>query len=185
MMIQVLFGIFAALCIGSALMVVTRRNPVNAGVWLLLTFVSMAAMYILLNAQFIAVIQITIYAGAILILVLFVIMLLNLRTPGRKLTELLFGTRQGIAAIVFVGLFALELATILFLKVSRFGEATGLYSNEKIAEDGAIQSLSEALFSTYLLPFEVASFLLLAAIIGAVVMTRKAENSEQEGGTSE
>jgi NADH-quinone oxidoreductase subunit J len=171
----------------SALGVVMRKNPVHSGVSLLMTFVSFAALYILLNAQFIAVIQITIYAGAILVLVLFVIMLLNLREPGRGFVDLAFNTRQGIAALVFVGLFIIELATLLFLRYFQPGNASGPYSNAKISANGSIESLSEVLFTKYLFPFEVASVLLLVAIIGAVVLTRREKQGAtdtEEGGQS-
>jgi NADH-quinone oxidoreductase subunit J len=187
MIVNILFFIFAALAVGSAISVIVRRNPVHSGVSLLLTFVSFAAIYILLNAQFIAAIQITIYAGAILVLVLFVIMLLNLRDPGVKYTKLLFGTGQGIAAMVFVGLLVLEMATLFFLKYIKIAGASGDYSNAKIAETGAIQSLAEVLFTKFLYPFEVASVLLLVALIGAVSLTRRRKNIQsttEEGGES-
>ncbi len=185
MISNVLFFIFAILTVFSALMVISRRNPVSSGVWLLGTFVSIAAIYILLNAQFIAIIQITIYAGAILVLVLFVIMLLNLREAGHSFTDLVFNTRQGIAVLVFAGLFVLEMITILILRYYPVNSGLGTYSNAKIASDGAIQSLSEVLFTKYLLPFEVASVTLLVAIIGAVVLTRKnvgARDNARKGG---
>jgi NADH-quinone oxidoreductase subunit J len=187
MIYQILFFVFAALAVLSALGVVMRKNPVHAGVSLLMTFVSFAALYILLNAQFIAVIQITIYAGAILVLVLFVIMLLNLREPGRGFIDLAFSTRQGVAALVFIGLFIIELATLLFLRTFDPANATGKYSTAKISSTGSIQSLSEVLFTKYLFPFEVASVLLLVAIIGAVVLTRhekKVATETEEGGKS-
>lgn len=173
MIYQVLFFIFAALAIVSAISVVVRRNPVHSGVSLLVTFVCFAAIYILLNAQFIAVIQVTIYAGAILILVLFVIMLLNLRQSGPKFLDLIFNTRLGIASLVFVGLLMLEFVTLFALNAISPARISGAYGNSTIATKGAIQSLSEVLFTKYLYPFEVASVLLLVAIIGAVVLSRR------------
>lgn len=180
MIYKVLFIVFGLLAVGSAMAVVTRRNPVNAGVSLLLTFVSFAALYILLNAQFIAAIQITIYAGAILVLVLFVIMLLSLRTPGRGFSQILFGTRQGVAVLVFIGLFVLELATLLYLRYFQTAGVVGDYSNATIKSEGAIQSLSDVLFTKYLFPFEAASVLLLVAIIGAVVLTRRTKTAGEK-----
>ena len=88
----------------------------------------------------------------------------------------MFGSRQGVAALVFVGLFVLELATLFYLRYFRTAGTVGTYSNAKIQSTGAIQSLSEVLFTKYLLPFEVVSVLLLVAIIGAVVLTRKTKN---------
>ncbi len=187
MIYHVLFFVFAALAVLSALGVVMRKNPVHAGVSLLMTFVSFAALYILINAQFIAVIQITIYAGAILVLVLFVIMLLNLRDPGRGFIDLAFNTRQGVAALVFVGLFIIELVTLLFLRYFQPANTSGPYSTAKINATGSIESLAEVLFTKYLFPFEVVSVLLLVAIIGAVVLTRrdsKVASDTEEGGQS-
>lgn len=180
MIVNILFLIFSLMTLGSALLVITRRNPINAGVSLLMTFVSLAAIYILLNAQFIAIIQITIYAGAILVLVLFVIMLLNLRDPGRTITDLLFNTRQGVASLVFFAMLVVELVTVFILRYRPSTASVGTYNNQVIAETGAIQSLSEVLFTKFLLPFEVASVLLLVAIIGAVVLTKKGRDDDVE-----
>lgn len=173
MIYQILFFIFAALAILSAISVIVRRNPVHSGISLLVTFVCFAAIYILLNAQFIAVIQVTIYAGAILVLVLFTIMLLNLRQSGPKFLDLLFNTRLGVASLVFVGLLILEFATLFALNAISPARVSGGYGNSVIQANGAIESLSEVLFTKYLYPFEVASVLLLVAIIGAVVLSRR------------
>ena len=168
-----LLVVFSITAIASALTMITRSNPVNAGVSLLGVFVSLAAMYIVLNAQFIAAIQITIYAGAILVLVLFVIMLLNLKDPGRSFKDLITGSRQGLAVIAVMAVFAVELYVILVKTPFTPASVSGPYTDKVIAGEGAIQSLSSVLFSNYILPFEVASVLLLIAIIGAVALTRR------------
>ena len=182
MIAKLLFFVFAILAMGSAVGVVTRRNPIHSGISLLVTFFSFACIYILLNAQFIAVIQITIYAGAILVLELFVIMLLNLREPGPKFIDLVTGSKFGISALLVSGVFALQMAIFWLLKSYKIPNIGGQYDSGKIAENGAIKSLSEVLFNDYLYPFEVASVLLLVAIIGAVILTRREKAGEKNGG---
>lgn len=185
MMPKLLFLVFAILAIGSALGVVIRRNPVHSGVSLLMTFFAFACIYIMIGAQFLAVIQITVYAGAILVLVLFVIMLLNLRDPGPGFGSLVLGTKQGIAALVFVGMLVMQFATFWFLRAWSVNTgAKEQFSNEFLAREGngAIETLGLVLFQDFLYPFEVASVLLLVAIIGAVILTRRYGKSGADSG---
>jgi NADH-quinone oxidoreductase subunit J len=164
----VVFYVFAALAVLGGLGVVTLRNPVHAALSLGLVFISLAAMYILLSAPFIAAAQVMIYAGAILILFLFVIMVLNPRLdlgqgalPG-----------QGIAAAI-VGLALIVVVGIALLN-GHLAPATGQFTPEVIARVGHTQIIGLLLFTDFLLPFEITSLLLLVAIIGVISLAKKA-----------
>ena len=177
MLHTILFYAFGAAAVLSALAVITRRNPVNSAVSLLATFASVAALFILMNAPFIAMVQITVYAGAILVLILFTIMLLNLTESGSGLFDIT-SSAQRIAAILIVAALAAEL---VFVYVRYFGKVEPRVAVQPQAVEyaaGNTQMLGRALFSTYVWPFEVVSVLLVVAIIGAVVLTRK-----RDGGT--
>lgn len=158
---QVLFLIFAAVTLGSALMVVTTRKMIHAAFWLIATLFGVAALYALLNAGFIAMVQIVVYVGAIAILFIFAVMLTrkDLRDAAKSLNAN-WGWAAIIALLVFSGF------TMLLRQWDGFGmkEAAALPAGDMVAQ------LGEALVSPnmYLLPFEVASVLLLAALIGAV-----------------
>ena len=149
----------------SALMTVLLRNPVMSAIALVSNFFCIALLYLLLQAQLLAVLQIVVYTGAIMVLVIFVIMLLNLGHEQR-LTER-FDLRRMLAAVIGAG-FILEMLYILF---SEPLETTG--GPVQASAVGTVQSIGAALFSTYLLPFEVTSVLLLVGIIGAVVLARR------------
>ena len=163
----IVFYLFATLAVLAALGVVIARSPIRSALSLALVFLALAAMYILLNAPFLAVAQIMIYAGAVLILFLFVIMVLNPRLD-------IIGARtnaQTLTAIVFSGaFFALMVATVLG---GQLAPATGKYTPELIQKVGHVQVVGTLLFSEFLLPFEIASVLLLIAIVGAMTLARR------------
>lgn len=160
---QWLFGILSFLAIMFALMVVFSRNPVNSVLYLVLTFFCIAGHYLLLNAQFLAVVHIVVYAGAIMVLFLFVIMLMNLNqdTEPQKtvMSKIIAGTIGGLLLFVLVG--ALKGADQM-QQVQ-----TG---NSQI---GLVKGLGKVLFGEFLFPFEVASILLLAALVGAIMIGKK------------
>lgn len=150
-----------------SVLVVTRRNPVHSVLWMLVLFIHIAALYLFLNAEFLAAIQIIVYAGAILVLFLFVIMLLNLK---KEETEKKYQRQWPIGAGIGV------LLAIFFVMI--VGKITvlpplGKYTIEAIKTEGHIMSIGKVLYTTYLLPFEIASLVLLVAIIGAVVLAKK------------
>ncbi|MFN2566280.1 MAG: NADH-quinone oxidoreductase subunit J [Gemmatimonadaceae bacterium] len=162
------FYLFGILAVASALLFVTRKSPVAAALWLVSTMFSLAAMYIMLDAHFIGAIQVLVYAGAIMVVFLFVIMLLNLGRPA-ELADV-----RGLAWRLAAGAVGLAiLAQIFTLTRPRFAErfrvAEG-YGAEQVARRGAIAPIAEPLFNEYLLAFEVTSVLLLVAIVGAVVL---------------
>jgi NADH-quinone oxidoreductase subunit J len=147
-------------------MMVTRRNPITSALYLILNFFSVSAIYLLLRAQFIAVIQVVVYAGAIMVLFLFVIMLLNLQDET-KLTENL--TYKKLSAILLsVLLFAVLAITVYFSYMDKYTEIH--ISAELI---GTIETVGKELYTTYSFPFELVSFVLLAAIVGAIVLAKK------------
>ncbi len=167
-MTLILFGYFSAMVVGTATLVVTLRNPVYSAMSLLIMFFHVAGLFVLLNAEFIAAIQVLVYAGAILVLYLFVVMLLNLKREERYHRQYLLGAFLG--AVILT-----ELVLILFR--TTFQSAVGSYTPEQIQTIGNTEAVGKALFTTYLLPFEVASLVLLAAMIGAIVLAKRVVQS--------
>ncbi len=162
----ILFSVLAVIAVFSAIMMVTRANPVNSALFLILNFIALAGIYLTLHAQFLAVIQVAVYAGAIMVLVLFVIMLLNLGQLARL--------KKGLQLKHYIGIGLGILLLIIIIPL------LGVLSNQYLqtqspqsVEIGSIEYIGSAMLSTYLLPFELTSILLLAAIIGAVVLAKK------------
>ena len=175
---QTVFWIFFASAVVSAAMCILRRNPISAAMWLVSTMFSLAGIFVLLDAPFLAAIQVLVYAGAVMVLFLFVIMLLNLDTTAGDLR----GSLSIGGAVAVAGLLVVELG------------ALWSYTPERLAADlrpaGAAAAFPQAipagaessnivldvarpLFGAYLIPFEVTSVLLLAAVVGAVVLAKR------------
>ena len=169
------FYLFGIVAVVSALLFVTRRSPVAAALWLVTTMFSLAALYVLLDAQFIGAIQVLVYAGAIMVVFLFVIMLLNLGHPSELADAR--GTGWKLAAgAVGVALLA-EVSTLMRARASdRLSLPPGFIAQE-VAREGAIAPIARPLFTEYLLAFELTSVLLLAAIVGAVVLGRRRQDA--------
>lgn len=148
----------------SALMVVSSRNPVYSVLWLILTFFSISGHYILLNAQFLAIVNIIVYAGAIMVLFLFVIMLMNLNRD----TEPQKNKWLKMAGAISGGILLLVLVAAL-RDVERAEAQLGS------GDIGLIQNLGKVLFRDYVVPFEISSILFLTAMVGAVVIGKKDE----------
>ncbi|MCC7501469.1 MAG: NADH-quinone oxidoreductase subunit J [Flavobacteriales bacterium] len=160
---QYLFYFFAAISIISALMVVSARSPINSVIALIVCFLSIAGHYILLNAQFLAMVHIIVYTGAIMVLFLYVIMMLNLNQRTEPQKKLL--TR--ISAVVAGGVFLITL-----LGATRQGLQIAA-ANPEDASIGLVSQVGMALFKDYLLPFEVSSVLFLSAMVGAMMLGLK------------
>jgi len=160
------FFLLAAISVVSAVLMIVQRNPVNSALYLILNFFSLAALYLTLKAQFIAIVQVLVYAGAIMVLFVFVIMLLNLGDDKRLREHL--GPKTYIAVALVIGLLG-ELAFI-FSK-SRADSVTTLAPNA--GQMGTVEFLGQVLYTKFLFPFEMISFLLLTAIVGAVVLAKK------------
>jgi NADH-quinone oxidoreductase subunit J len=163
---------------------ILQRNPVSAALWLVSTMFSLAAIYVLLDAQFIAAIQVLVYAGAVMVLFLFVIMLLNLGHASSDIR----GPSSVAAAVVIVGLLGIELLALwrytprrLASEISQapaFADpatmfAAGQIAQQETAARGVVGGIAAPLFQVYLVPFEITSILLLAAIVGAVVLAKR------------
>ena len=160
------FYVLATVAVVSALLVVTRRNPVMSALYLILNFFCLAGLYLTLHAQFIAVIQILVYAGAIMVLFVFVIMLLNLGDE-RRLSE-------GVSwkKMVAVGFcFALLMEFVYILGFSDAPHA--VVNTAKAVEIGTVEYIGSQLFTKFLFPFEVTSLILTAAIVGAIVLAKR------------
>jgi len=164
------FWIFGVIAMGSALLCITRKNPIASALWLVVTLFALAALFVLLDAQFIAVLQVLVYAGAIMVLFLFVIMLLNLGRPGPSDIKGPLGL--GVAVLLAAALlFLLQPLTQTTLRSAITLPAGSVPALQQ--QQGIVGSVANPLFGTYLIPFEIASVLLLAAIVGAVVLAKR------------
>lgn len=161
---QILFWLLSVMALFGALMVITSKNPVYSVLWLILTFFAISGHYILLNAQFLAVVNIIVYAGAIMVLFLFVIMLMNLN----KSTEPQKSRWLKLAGAVAGG--CLLLVLVAALKDTEVQSRSAQVNHGDI---GLIKKLGRELFSTYVVPFEISSILFLSAMVGAVVIGKK------------
>ena len=168
MLPEILFFVLAGLTILSGLLTVLAKNPIHSILYLIITFFSISGHYILLNAQFLAVVNIIVYAGAIMVLFLFVVMLMNLNKEDKNFNKpfvILSGT------IVSALFFALTAGIFWQSDVKEGNHA--LLVQGKI---GLTESLGLALYSDYVVPFELASILFMGAMIGAVLLSKKTED---------
>ena len=157
----VLFILFGAIAVCGAIMVVTRKHPMASALYLILTLFAVAALFVLRQAHFLAAIQVIVYAGAVVVLFVFVIMLINVpedRLPVER------ATTMRVLGVLAAGFFILESAVL----ARRFSMPTG-----PAAEVGTVETVGRALFTDYLLAFEITSVLLLAAVIGAIALAKR------------
>jgi NADH-quinone oxidoreductase subunit J len=157
------FYLLSAIMVISALLVISSRSPINSVIYLIICFITMAGHYILLNAQFLAVVQIIVYTGAIMVLFLFVIMLLNLN----KITVPTKTSLTRIAAVITGGLFFLVLIAATRLSF----EIHPRYAFDN--QIGLVSEVGKSLFHEFLLPFEVSSVLFISSMVGAVMFGKK------------
>lgn len=159
---QFFFLIFAFFAVASALAVVTLRNPVHSALALMVCLFQVACLFVLLRSPFLAVVQVFIYVGAVMVLFLFVVMILDIR---KVLLEPMVGKRKGVVYFL-VGAVTLELVAVLTgLSFERLSPLAG--------EEVTIETLGRVLFTEYLFPFELVSVLLLVAMVGAIVMVKE------------
>ncbi len=167
-MVTVFLYLFGLLAILSALGMIFHKNPVYSALFLVIAFFSLAGIYALLGAQFLSIVQVMVYAGAIMVLFLFVIMLLNLRNeirlPIGRPFQVIFGVIFGILLLV---------EGFLILKASSVSGALGAFPQSRVDQIGSVEALGTLLFTKYLLPFELASVLLLIGMVGAILLGRK------------
>ena len=164
MSLDLIFYILGGLTIGTALMVVLSKHPVRSVLYLVLTFFLISANYVLMNAQFIAIVNIIVYAGAIMVLFLFVLMLLNLNKENEPKHSPLMTIG---AAIAGGGLFLVVVAAMREAILA----APMIDTNSE--QVGLVENLGKVLFTKYVLPFDVSSILFLAAMVGAVLLAKR------------
>jgi NADH-quinone oxidoreductase subunit J len=162
---EILFWALSAIAVFGAVMVVISKNPVYSVLWLITVFFAISGHYILLNAQFLAIVNLIVYAGAIMVLFLFVIMLMNLSKQVEKQKNIFIR----MAGVISGG-------CLLMMFISLVKQATEVRGKEalmKSGDIGLISNLGKILFKDYLIPFEISSVLFLSAMIGAVVIGKK------------
>ncbi|MGH7980960.1 MAG: NADH-quinone oxidoreductase subunit J family protein [Limisphaerales bacterium] len=160
----VLFYVFAVLTLGCGALVIANplsRNPVTSAMFLVLTIISMAGLFVLLHAFFLAAVQILVYAGAVIVLFLFVIMLLDLKAEALRRIKI-YGILAGIISV----------GAILAIFLKSLG-ATLFNTSPKLTTEGGTAQLGTMLFKNYVLPFEVVSVLLLVAMVGVILLSKK------------
>lgn len=165
-MSQIFFAYLAISIIGASIFIITRKNPVHSVLGMLFMFIHVGALYLFLNAEFLAAVQVIVYAGAILVLFLFAIMILNIKEELR--TELFIGS--WVMAIPVVA--GLVIMLLLGLRAVKPGYI-GTHSIEYIRTMTHTKAFGKELFMNYLLPFEVVSLILLVAIVGAIVISKR------------
>jgi NADH-quinone oxidoreductase subunit J len=161
---QILFIVFGLICVAGAINLLVQRHPINSALSLVVVMSSLALIYLLLGAEFVAAIQVIVYAGAIMVLFVFVIMLLNAgaeeRTRGSRMALLV-----GVPGVIVL---ACVIGWIMINRSQQFGKVSISPGNF-----GATSNIAHLLFTNFLLPFEITSVLILIAIMGAVVLGRR------------
>ena len=165
----IIFYIFAALSILGGLGVLFLRNPIHCALSLVGTFFCLGSIYVMLNAEFVAVIQVLVYAGAIMVLFLFVLMLLSSKTSDQNTNKWPIG--KILAGFLSFGIFV-KIASLFTMGDLQLGPK-GAYPIEVVEEVGSISLIGRLLFTDYILSFEIIAILLLVAVIGAVVIAKR------------
>ena len=160
----ILFWILSVMALFSALMVITSKNPMHSVIWLIIVFFAISGHYLLLNAQFLAIVNIIVYAGAIMVLFLYVLMLMDLKKeiepPKNRWLKLAGAVAGGSLLLVLIA--ALKKADI-----------ANQIAETRTGDIGLIENLGKVLFNDYVVPFEISSILFLSAMVGAVVIGKK------------
>jgi len=168
MLDTILFYAFALLVLGGGVLTITRRNAIHSAVWLIVSLLGVAGLYLQLQAEFLFAVQIILYVGGIMLLFLFVIMLVNLDQAAHERQF----NRQWLVALAAVIAVGAELGWFLYRGAGaiHLGEAV---AGAAAQNAGNTEMIADSLFSEYLLPFEIASLLLLVAVVGSVIMAKK------------
>jgi NADH-quinone oxidoreductase subunit J len=160
---EILFWFLTALALFSAMMVVFSKNPVHSVLWLIMVFMAITGHYIIMNAQFLAIVNMIVYAGAIMVLFLFVIMFMNLNAES----ELQKSKWMKFAAVLSGG-------SLMLILIAALKDNDGFISSMRgEGSIGLIKNLGKVLFTDYVVPFEISSILFLSAMVGAVVLAKK------------
>jgi NADH-quinone oxidoreductase subunit J len=170
----VLFFIFGAVCVGGAINLLVQRHPINSALSLIVVMGSLALLYLLLGAEFVAAVQVIVYAGAVMVLFVFTIMLLNAGAEERTPHASRVATMLGVPGLIIgLGIVVAVVSRMAGLDRIGIGGPQGINASESF---GAPQAIAHLLFRDFLLPFEVTSILILIAIMGAVVLARREED---------
>jgi NADH-quinone oxidoreductase subunit J len=164
------FYFISACILGFAVLVISTRDTVHSVLFLVLDFLFVAALYVLLGAQFLAAIQILVYAGGIVVLYLFVVMLVNLKRPPEAHSDPHRKTNWGFALSIAV---LVELAAVAAYSYARPAPALAAAAQAPVPLSGNTEQVGWLLYTSYLIPFEIASMLLLVAMIGAIVLAKR------------
>lgn len=167
------FGYFSFVIVLTSLLVITRRNPVHSILWMLVMFFHVAGLYLFLNAEFMAAIQIIVYAGAILVLYIFVIFLLDIR---KEMKEKHYIGEWPLGFTVALSILIVVMIPMVGMKVPPVGE----WSIDAINRETQTVALGTVLYTDFLFPFEVASLILLVAIIGTVVLAKEKRKQSED-----
>lgn len=171
-LIQIMFWFLSALAVFGAIMVLISKNPIYSVLWLIVVFFAISGHYIMLNAQFLAIINLIVYAGAIMVLFLFVVMMMNVNKesdPQKSLWTKMIGVISG--------------GCLLMILISLVMQANEINTKETLmsgGDIGLIQNLGKVLFKDYVVPFEISSVLFLSAMVGAVVIGKKDSKIENQ-----
>jgi NADH-quinone oxidoreductase subunit J len=183
-MSEAVFWVFAAVAVVTASLCILSRSALSAVLWLTVTMLSLAGIYVLLSAEFVAAIQVLVYAGAVMVLFLFVVMLLNI---GHATSDMR-GPAAVATTVVIAGLLAIQLFALWSYSPDRLAREVaqapqlrdpaalfvgGEAARRAVAEQGVVGAVAAPLFQTYLVPFELTSILLLVAMVGAVVLAKR------------
>ncbi|MGV3631244.1 MAG: NADH-quinone oxidoreductase subunit J [Bacteroidota bacterium] len=162
--IQLIVYLLGGLTVGSALMVILSKHPVRSVLYLVLTFFLISANYIMMNAQFVAVVNIIVYAGAIMVLFLFVLMLLNLSKENEPRSSMLVKLAAALAG-----------GSLLVVLIAAVKDSLVLPMAEQLSkhDEGLVENLGHLLFTKYVLPFEVSSILFISAMVGAILLAKR------------
>ena len=172
-MMWLLFIYFATVSVVAGVLTVSLRNAVHCALALLTLLLHMAGLFVMLNAEFLAMVQIIVYAGAILILYLFVLMLMNLKTEEQHL-------HKKPSVLIFAGL-GLLAELLILLMLSPYGGTLGTATSEVILQTGPSHAVGLTMFSDYLLLFEIVGVFLLGAVIGAIVLAKTPAKTDSPG----
>lgn len=174
--IHILFLGFAALAVVAAFNVILQRNPIYSAIGLIVVLCSLAAIFLTLGAQFIAAMQIIVYAGAIMVLFVFVIMLLNVREEETRIDKQKY--LKWLAAPLFLALLAQVMAVVRYVNTTPQPLATANNQSENIL--GTVENIAYGMFTKYVIPFEAASVLILMAIVGSMLLARREKQEDVE-----
>jgi NADH-quinone oxidoreductase subunit J len=165
-LVQLYFFYHAIVITALSLVIVTRKNPVHSVIFMLVLFFHIASLYLFLNAEFIAAIQVIVYAGAILVLFLFVVLLLNLR---KEMTMDHFSFTWPTGVVIAIAIFATIVISVHGIRLG----PSGAFTIERIQDLTQTKAIGTVLYTKYIFPFEVASLILLVAIVGAITLAKK------------